>query len=559
MHGQDQGAPPPPSKAIPTYDGVPGRHMSPQIPNSVRHPIGYKPVGPDAHPPHGNGYYETYPPAPGPPTAYRPPPRLMSLELLDKIRDDILHLDARVDVLSRERADLQAQYNQFYDLYYKEKQETAKYIDINNRYQAIITQLLPMLTPPVQEGVRQDMESIQQLAFKIKRTRVDEDSSYAYEYAPPERTNSPHPPASQLVPVPAPASAQSGLGARPSPGPAPQPAPPAGNPPPYSSGVSASQPSEFPPYPPPAPRPAAPQAAKFVASLSHGEVVCAFAMTNPFEYIFTGGKGIVKAWYVKGIQESKTARCIGELECLESYIRATKLTNDGKLIVAGEVNYMVVCDITTPSKPKVVGKIDTPNVLTYALASSSDSKFCFSCCSDGSVQMWDINLRRHVRTLGQHESTTTCCALTPDGQRLITGSLDKSVKVWDIVGGKEIAHIIYQSPIYSLGYCPIQPPRVTVGLEKSIDIRNISQSHEKKEITGVHKDCVLSVRYSQNGSWFISTGKDKKWVCWKTSDYSKIFELPETSSILCSEISDCGEYVATGSGDNVANIYVMTY
>ncbi|KAJ3215701.1 hypothetical protein HDU67_010412 [Dinochytrium kinnereticum] len=465
-----------------------------------------------------------------------------------------------------------------------------------------------MLTLPVQEGVRQDMESIKLLAFSsvpapqppppasAAPPPVDANISSNPSRPPPSLSGQPPSSATnngynsveadrksrgrQSQPSNTPqgplkrqkvderldgsyyeSTADYNYGRTQSPPPQPPIAPPP-NPLYPSQPPLSSQPADYTGYSaaPLAPsRPLVPQGARLLASLNHKEVVCSFAMTNPFSYVFTGGKGAVKIWDVTRVRETKSAPLVGTMDCMDSYIRATKMTNDGqRLIVAGEVHHMVICDIAS-SVPRVIGRIETPNVLTYALATSNDSKYLFSCCSDGAVKMWDINQKRLVRTLGHHASTVTCCTLTPDGHRLITGSLDKSVKVWDVLGGKEIAHLEYPTPIYSLGFCPIQPSRITVGLEKSIEIRNISQPTEKREIMGVHQDCVLSVKYSASGNWFATTGKDKKWVCWRTSDYSSVFEMPESSSILCAEISACGDYMATGSGDSVANLYSMVY
>ncbi|KAJ3217120.1 Transducin-like enhancer protein 4 [Dinochytrium kinnereticum] len=575
MHAQEPGLQQ--KQAQGPFDSA-DRNMSPL---AGRPPTGYV----STMPPEGNGavapYYEAYG---GPPPSFRPPTRLISLDYLDKVREELLALDSKVDSLSRERADL----HQYYDLYQKASQDVNRYADINNRYQAIINQLLPMLTPAVQEGVRQDMESIKLLAFNAPPapSAIPPPDQHI-----PSNPSRPAPSSSGILPTSAASNGYGvvdverksrGMHSKPSSTPqdayesnadyygrtqSPAPHPPIAPPPAqYPSnqpppGITNSA-ADFTGYgaAPPAPsRSPVPQGARLLASLNHKEVVCSFAMTNPFNYVFTGGKGAVKIWDVSRVRETKSAPLVGTVDCLDSYIRATKMTNDGqRLIVAGEVNHMVICDIAS-SMPRVIGRIETPNVLTYALATSNDSKYVFSCCSDGAVKMWDINQKRLVRTLGHHASTVTCCTLTPDGHRLITGSLDKSVKVWDVLGGKEIAHLEYPTPIYSLGFCPIQPPRIAVGLEKSIDIRNISQPSEKREVMGVHQDCVLSVRYAPSGSWFATTGKDKKWVCWRTSDYGSVFEIPESSSILCAEISACGDYLATGSGDSVANIYSMIY
>lgn len=54
------------------------------------------------------------------------------------------------------------------------------------------------------------------------------------------------------------------------------------------------------PFPPDAlVGPGIPRHARQINTLSHGEVVCAVTISNPTKYVYTGGKGCVKVWYVR--------------------------------------------------------------------------------------------------------------------------------------------------------------------------------------------------------------------------------------------------------------------
>jgi WD40 repeat protein len=69
--------------------------------------------------------------------------------------------------------------------------------------------------------------------------------------------------------------------------------------------------------------------------------------------------------------------------------------------------------------------------------------------------MWDLKGMSLVKTFMGHSDSVTCCCLTPDGQKLITGSLDQSVRVWDIAQGS--LHISY--PFASQVYVSLSNPR----------------------------------------------------------------------------------------------------
>jgi WD40 repeat protein len=218
---------------------------------------------------------------------------------------------------------------------------------------------------------------------------------------------------------------------------------------------------------------------------------------------------------------------------------------------------MVVVDISTPT-PNITGQLPTPNQLTYALSTTKDSRSLFSCCSDGSVNMWDLRTLSLVKNFVGHEDSVTCCCLTPDGQKLITGSLDKSVRVWDIAEGKEHCKYMFGAQIFSLGVCPMEPI-IAVGLETSIiDVRYLSNFDLNQELTA-HESCVLGLKYSPSGSWFVTSGKDHKLVVWRSINCEMLFQQVEGASILSCDVSRDGRFIVTGSGEQNAHVYEVMY
>ena len=55
---------------------------------------------------------------------------------------------------------------------------------------------------------------------------------------------------------------------------------------------------------------------------------------------------------------------------------------------------------------------------------------------DNTIKMWDLATGRPVRTLKGHTGPIRSIAFSPDGRRLVSGSWDRTVKLWE--GGTEI-------------------------------------------------------------------------------------------------------------------------
>jgi WD40 repeat protein len=68
----------------------------------------------------------------------------------------------------------------------------------------------------------------------------------------------------------------------------------------------------------------------------------------------------------------------------------------------------------------------------WGLAVTPDGKRLVSASADGSLMLWDLAHGREIVTLGQHELPVRAVAVTPDGKHAVSASADKTLAVWDL-------------------------------------------------------------------------------------------------------------------------------
>jgi len=72
---------------------------------------------------------------------------------------------------------------------------------------------------------------------------------------------------------------------------------------------------------------------------------------------------------------------------------------------------------------------------------------------DRTVRIWDVPTGAALGVLRGHEGEVTCVAFSPMGNRIVSAATDQTVLVWDAVGGKQLACLRIEDPgIWSRGW-----------------------------------------------------------------------------------------------------------
>src|SRR4028118_1883598 len=72
-----------------------------------------------------------------------------------------------------------------------------------------------------------------------------------------------------------------------------------------------------------------------------------------------------------------------------------------------------------------------------AVAVTADGKRALSGSADKTLKVWDLTTGNEQFTLKGHSDLVNAVAVTADGKRAISGSSDNTLKVWDLTTGKE--------------------------------------------------------------------------------------------------------------------------
>ncbi len=174
------------------------------------------------------------------------------------------------------------------------------------------------------------------------------------------------------------------------------------------------------------------------------------------------------------------------------------------------------------------------------------------------VESWSQRLETVVQR-GHYESIKSV-AFTPDGQYLLTGSRDKTIKLWELSTGRELrAYLGHESTINDLVILPGGKHFMSSSADKTAKMWDLQTGQLLKTFTG-HTDYLTSVAVSPGGQYLLTAGFDWEAILWDIQSGQELrrFKARPDKGIgygIDAEFSPDGTEVALGSDNRSVFIH----
>ena len=153
-------------------------------------------------------------------------------------------------------------------------------------------------------------------------------------------------------------------------------------------------------------------------------------------------------------------------------------------------------------------------VLSIAL--SPDGKFAVTGSFDKSIKVWDAVSGKDVKTYGGvngHKDIVLAVAVSPDGTQIASGSVDNSARVWDFPTSNSIKEIALKEGADAVAVSADGTKSATGSRDGAVKVWNNADGKELLNLTG-HTGPVTSLAFSPNGLLLISAGADRTLRFW---------------------------------------------
>ncbi|HEV3203937.1 MAG TPA: WD40 repeat domain-containing protein [Gemmataceae bacterium] len=130
-------------------------------------------------------------------------------------------------------------------------------------------------------------------------------------------------------------------------------------------------------------------------------------------------------------------------------------------------------------------------------------------------------------TLKGHTETIYAVAISPDGKTMVTGSFDKTLKLWDLATGTEIktfgGQAGHQNLVVSAAFSTDGQYLVSGSQDNTAKIWDVPSVHFLQEF--VHPDAVAGLALSPDGLKLAGAGQDGIIKIWTPADGKQVFNL----------------------------------
>jgi WD40 repeat protein len=186
--------------------------------------------------------------------------------------------------------------------------------------------------------------------------------------------------------------------------------------------------------------------------------------------------------------------------------------------------------------------------LVLSAAFSPDGQRIVSGSWDKIIRLWDAVTGAALQTLEGHSSEVSSIAFSPDGQRIVSGSGDKTVKLWDAMTGAVLQTLEgHLSKVTLVAFSPDSQHIVSGSWDNTIRLWDAVTGAALQTLKG-HSSKVSSVAFSPDSQRIVSGSWDHTVRLWDAVTGAALQTLEGHSSLVESvAFSPDGQRIVSGS------------
>jgi WD40 repeat protein len=234
-------------------------------------------------------------------------------------------------------------------------------------------------------------------------------------------------------------------------------------------------------------------------------------------------------------------------------IHALAFSPDGQVLAAGDSKGQI--HLLRLEDEQKIATFSKHGWWTVSIAFSHDGKKLVSSSIDTTIKIWDVNTGQLLHNLGLTNWIWTV-AFSPDSRIIASGSNDNFIRIWDANTGECIKTFEgHTGWVLSVAFSPNGQIIASGSYDKTIKLWDVNTGQCLQTFVG-HEDAIWSVAFSPDGEKIASSGAEKFIRLWnvKTGDCYRILKGHQ-KEIKVLAFSPDGKTIASGSFESTVKFW----
>jgi WD40 repeat protein len=182
-----------------------------------------------------------------------------------------------------------------------------------------------------------------------------------------------------------------------------------------------------------------------------------------------------------------------------------------------------------------------------SVAFCPDGKTALSGSSDKTLRLWDLATGRLIRQFEGHSGRVTSVAISPDGKTALSGSEDYTLRLWDLATGRLIRKFEGHSAYWGNRSVIFSPDGKTAlsGTDHALLLWDLASGREIRKFEG-HSGVVTSVAFSPDGKTALSGSYDHTVRLWNVATGREIQKFDSDATVWSVAFSPDGKTALSG-------------
>ncbi len=171
------------------------------------------------------------------------------------------------------------------------------------------------------------------------------------------------------------------------------------------------------------------------------------------------------------------------------------------------------------------------------------------------VRIVDVASGNVLQTLAGHEGAITSLAFSGNAQRIVTGSEDRSARVWNVGDGALVATIAgHNAAVTAVALNADGGQATTAAADKVLTVWNVADGAQVRTLEG-HGDTIASLAYTSDGSQVVSGSADGSVRVYNAGDGQLARTINAAAPVVAMSISRDNARLAVACRDNSVKLF----